>query len=155
KNSGSNLLEMHQQFGGSNESINSILSNSDATSIAIDPDLLMTPIDDTASSMADFDCSVSHCSHQFTNGGGHGHRHGAHGGRQLGHRAHHRTDLEEKRRLTAAAIRMMHKHQPKQPRPEGYQRMRTVSGTFDDEDDDETLRSSSSETLHTMDGNTT
>lgn len=51
---------MEEQMYSSNLSINSILSNSDAaTSTAMDAD----PVFDTASSMVDFDCSVSHCSH--------------------------------------------------------------------------------------------
>lgn len=44
---------------GSNDSINSILSASDVTSIAVDPD------DDGHHEETDFDCSVSHCSHQW------------------------------------------------------------------------------------------
>lgn len=79
---------------GSNLSINSILSNSDAATSGT------TALDNT-SSMADFDCSVSHCSHQHSSGA----------------------------------------------------KLRTASGTYDD-DDEETLRSSSSlETLNTDDLN--
>ncbi|XP_017494107.1 PREDICTED: bromodomain-containing protein DDB_G0280777-like, partial [Rhagoletis zephyria] len=182
--------QLQQTTYGSNESINSILSNSDATSVAVDEEeeeevdkedriaqlegenesehdghgmMLLSPMDDTASSLAgDFDCSVSHCSHQFSGHRGHQqlqqqNNHNINGegrpGFLLGHRAHHRAELEEKRRLTAAAIRMMHQRQRSnnngnniiQTQQSSNTRLRTVSGTsFDNEDDedndDETLR---------------
>ncbi|KAI2802193.1 hypothetical protein BLOT_010386 [Blomia tropicalis] len=99
----------------------------------------------------DFDCSVSHCSHQFINND----QRSTNNNRTIvsnGHRT--LPDVEEKRRMTAAAMRRMiqQQQQQQQNKIKPGTRIRSVSGTFDDDDDDQTtmVRESSESSSDTI-----